>query len=176
MCITITCADFSPHWHWSASFSSYAKLICPRCYVTVRCVSSSILFRLRLHKQENKSFLLSHARLVTAKSPPHHGILSKRRVFGVQLQSFATHLCWQGSLINSHHVSELQQRPRGADKCHLITLFFIVPLFYSLLLSGGDAMTTEMQEIAITEDKPLLTGQADAKVRHTCTSLMHARM
>lgn len=40
--------------------------------------------------------------------------------------------------------------------------------FYSLLsFTEGDAMTTEMQEIAITEDKPLLTGQADAKVRHT---------
>lgn len=36
-------------------------------------------------------------------------------------------------------------------------------------------MTTEMQEIAITEDKPLLTGQADAKVRHTHTSLMSAQ-
>uniref|UniRef100_A0A674NZQ3 NDRG family member 2 n=1 Tax=Takifugu rubripes TaxID=31033 RepID=A0A674NZQ3_TAKRU len=33
-------------------------------------------------------------------------------------------------------------------------------------------MTTEMQEIAITEDKPLLTGQADAKVRRSCTSLI----
>ncbi len=30
-------------------------------------------------------------------------------------------------------------------------------------------MTTEMQEIAITEDKPLLTGQADAKVRDDAT-------
>lgn len=32
-------------------------------------------------------------------------------------------------------------------------------------------MTTEMQEIAITEEKPLLTGQADTKVRppHTHT-------
>lgn len=40
--------------------------------------------------------------------------------------------------------------------------------FYSLVcFTEGDAMTTEMQEIAITEDKPLLTGQADAKVRHT---------
>lgn len=29
-------------------------------------------------------------------------------------------------------------------------------------------MTTEMQEIAITEEKPLLTGQADStKVRHS---------
>lgn len=37
-------------------------------------------------------------------------------------------------------------------------------------------MTTEMQEIAITEDKPLLTGQADAKVRRTCMPLMHAQM
>uniref|UniRef100_H3CPP9 NDRG family member 2 n=1 Tax=Tetraodon nigroviridis TaxID=99883 RepID=H3CPP9_TETNG len=33
-------------------------------------------------------------------------------------------------------------------------------------------MTTEMQEIAITEDKPLLTGQADAKVGHTHSPLM----
>lgn len=35
---------------------------------------------------------------------------------------------------------------------------------YSLCLffrAGGNTMTTEMQEIAITEDKPLLTGQAD---------------
>lgn len=33
-------------------------------------------------------------------------------------------------------------------------------------------MTAEMQEIAITEDKPLLTGQADAvKVRHTHTHM-----
>ncbi len=30
--------------------------------------------------------------------------------------------------------------------------------------TGRDIMTTEMQEIAITEDKPLLTGQADTKV------------
>lgn len=30
-------------------------------------------------------------------------------------------------------------------------------------------MTTEMQEIAITEEKPLLTGQADAKVREDAT-------
>lgn len=29
------------------------------------------------------------------------------------------------------------------------------------LRAGGNTMTTEMQEIAITEDKPLLTGQAD---------------
>ncbi|KAA8582639.1 hypothetical protein FQN60_006310 [Etheostoma spectabile] len=28
---------------------------------------------------------------------------------------------------------------------------------------GGDVMTTEMQEIAITEEKPLLTGQAESK-------------
>lgn len=43
-------------------------------------------------------------------------------------------------------------------------------------------MTTEMQEIAITEDKPLLTGQADStKVRdddtHTHTyKTMHTRI
>lgn len=37
-------------------------------------------------------------------------------------------------------------------------------------------MTTEMQEIAITEDKPLLTGQADAKVRQARTFLMHAQI
>lgn len=106
----------------------------------------------------------------------HRGILSERRVFCVHLQSLTTHLCWQGSLINRHHVWERQRPPRGIDKGHLITLFFTVPRFYSLLLSGGDAMTTEMQEIAITEDKPLLTGQADAKVRRTCTPLMHAQM
>lgn len=38
--------------------------------------------------------------------------------------------------------------------------------FHALVsFTEGDTMTTEMQEIAITEDKPLLTGQADAKVR-----------
>ncbi|XP_067381149.1 protein NDRG2 isoform X2 [Channa argus] len=35
------------------------------------------------------------------------------------------------------------------------------PLPGRLLTPGGDTMTTEMQEIAITEDKPLLTGQTD---------------
>lgn len=57
----------------------------------------------------------------------------------------------------------------------------------SFTCTGGDTMTTEMQEIAITEEKPLLTGQADAKVRddgahtyireyvHTCcTHGLHA--
>lgn len=40
-------------------------------------------------------------------------------------------------------------------------------------------MTTEMQEIAITEEKPLLTGQADAaKVRDAAahTRIMHVNV
>lgn len=47
--------------------------------------------------------------------------------------------------------------------------------FHALVsFTEGDTMTTEMQEIAITEDKPLLTGQADAKVRvpHTHTHIL----
>lgn len=38
-------------------------------------------------------------------------------------------------------------------------------------------MTTEMQEIAITEDKPLLTGQADTvKVRHDTNRSMYTHL
>lgn len=45
---------------------------------------------------------------------------------------------------------------------------------YSFPPSGGATMTSEMQEIAITEDKPLLTGQADAaKVRHSASDIKY---
>lgn len=49
----------------------------------------------------------------------------------------------------------------------LIEKWLIVLTFGVFLLQRFGTMAAEMQEIAITEEKPLLTGQADAKVRVT---------
>lgn len=50
-------------------------------------------------------------------------------------------------------------RTRLRNPCFCVEIFFVS----YLLIKGADAMTTEMQEIAITEEKPLLTGQAESK-------------
>lgn len=48
--------------------------------------------------------------------------------------------------------------------------FFFDCVLLLFLSTGGNNMSSDMQEIAITEDKPLLTGHTDpAKVRKAAT-------